>query len=158
VISPCPKPSKRLRKPRSTCPTCRKAFTARALLRHAKGCGRPGRFGSVAKPVVSIGGAFPSRLEAEAYQYVFLQVAAGLYTDLKRYPSVELTKARLRYKPDFSATYVPTGKLHFFEAKGAKSERYVIIEKLWPHYREEPLYVAERKGGRLVWREVKANG
>jgi hypothetical protein len=141
VISPCPKPSKRLRKPTTTCPTCRKEFSAKAMLRHSR-CGKPNRFGSVAKKVVVAGEAFPSRLEADTWLLLKRH-----YPLVVRYPTVHLTEARISWKVDFGMG-TAGGGVEFAESKGVETERYRMLKKLWTVYGPGTLRIfkADRRG------------
>lgn len=140
-----PKP---LRKPRSECPTCRKQFTARALLRHAKGCGRPNKYG--AKRTVTAGGAFPSKLEANTYTHLMALKAAGYYAAVVRYDTVELIPG-VKWKVDFVCSF-PNGELEWVEAKGIEGERYRVIVQLWRELGPGRLvvYKADRRGNPVI--------
>jgi hypothetical protein len=86
-------------------------------------------------------GDFPSKLEAAVHQILLLRQKAGEITDIKRQVRVELTKAAIATKVDFSFIDVKTGTVTFCEAKGVKTERYRLIERLWRFYGPSPLEV-----------------
>lgn len=84
---------------------------------------------------------FPSKLEASVYQMLQLREKAGELKDIQRQASVTLSEARIRYKADFSAIVVATGGKIYIEAKGAETERFRMIKKLWAAYMREPLEI-----------------
>lgn len=73
---------------------------------------------------------FPSKLEAAVYAIHEMRVLAGEIRDLKRYPSVALTK-RIRWKVDMSYTICATGEPGFTEAKGAWTADANLKLNLW---------------------------
>jgi hypothetical protein len=133
-------------------------LTAKAMLRH-HGCGRPNRFGSVAKKVVVAGEAFPSGLEGRTWGLLLRLVEAGYYRDLARYPSVELLPG-LRWKVDFTMVRTATGEREYAEAKGVESERYKVLIQVWRTLGPGKLtiYKADRRGNPYVAEEIIPKG
>lgn len=73
---------------------------------------------------------FPSRLEAAVYAILELRQMAGEIRELKRYPSVRLTK-RISWKLDYEFVLVATGARTFAEAKGVLTDECALKLKLW---------------------------
>jgi hypothetical protein len=78
--------------------------------------------------------SFPSKLEAQVFQILSLEVTAGIMRDLVRQPQTRLTLAQIGYKPDFKYTSCVTGEEIFVEAKGVETESYLLKKKLWKFY------------------------
>lgn len=74
--------------------------------------------------------SFPSKLEKAVYEILMLRQAAGEIRELKRYPSVRLTR-RIRWKVDFSFVVVATGELTFCESKGSWTADAGLKLTLW---------------------------
>ncbi len=84
---------------------------------------------------------FPSRGEADAFQYFKKLEAIGVISALRRYPTVRLTAAEISYKPDWEYLDVGTGERRMVDFKGVETERFRLIKRLWKHYAEHPLEV-----------------
>lgn len=91
---------------------------------------------------------FPSRLEAEVYIYLKHEEKQGCLKILDRQVTVVLTKAKIRYRPDFKIQYAH-GPISFVEAKGVETERFKLIKQLWRVYGPEPLEIFKKKNGRI---------
>jgi hypothetical protein len=91
---------------------------------------------------------FPSKLHATLYAELKLRERAHEISELEMEHAVELTKANLRYKIDFSYFDNKTFGVRFAEAKGIETDRWKILVKLWPHYGPAPLdiYKANSRG------------
>jgi hypothetical protein len=79
------------------------------------------------------GRSFASKLEASVYQVLKLLIRAGEITEIKCQVQVELTRARVIYKPDFQCTR-PDGSIYFVESKGHETSDWRIKRKLWQYY------------------------
>ncbi len=84
---------------------------------------------------------FPSKLEKAVYDLLLLREKAKEIKDIKRQVRVELTRAAIATKVDFSFTYVRDGSTGYAEAKGPETERWIIIKKLWAKYGPAPLEI-----------------
>ncbi|ASR89184.1 DUF1064 domain-containing protein [Alcaligenes faecalis] len=83
---------------------------------------------------------FPSKLEAARYQQLKLLERAGQITDLELQPRFELIPKQRRddgkperaceYVADFQYTDTATGRLVIEDAKGVRTDTYVIKRKL----------------------------
>lgn len=95
---------------------------------------------------------FPSRLEAAVYAILEMRVLAGEIRDLKRYPSVKLTK-RITWKVDFVFVVVATGVETYAEAKGQWQPDAALKLNLWREGAcQQPLEIwqGDHKNPRLV--------
>lgn len=90
--------------------------------------------------------SFPSRLEATVYAHLKNLERAGAIRDLARYACVRLSDAKISYKPDARATYTDTGQEFWVEAKGAMTDRFRLITKLWQAYGPGPLEIYKSNG------------
>lgn len=84
---------------------------------------------------------FPSKLESAVHQLLVIREKAGEIRNICRQVRVELTRSAIATKIDFSFIDVHTEEQIFCEAKGIKTERYRLIEKLWRCYGPGPLQV-----------------
>lgn len=91
---------------------------------------------------------FPSQLEKSVYELLLLREKAKEIRDIKRQVRVELTRAAIAVKIDFSFTEVATGRTIYCEAKGVETERWRIIKKIWAFYGPAPLEVFKGTHGR----------
>lgn len=89
---------------------------------------------------------FPSKLEKSVHAILLLRLAAKEIENLTRQSRVELTLAKIPCKIDFG--FEERGKEKWAEAKGAETERWRIIKKLWRFYGpgELEIWVAGRGG------------
>ena len=86
-----------------------------------------------AKRVTTDGYSFASQLEAALYQQLKLEMMSGIWTEIKCQDHVTLTKAKIKYIPDFRTTK-PNGEFVWHEAKGFMTPEYRLKEKLWAFY------------------------
>jgi len=95
------------------------------------------------------GRSFPSQLERDrAYELVLLQ-RGGQISKLTFQTQLWLTDARVGYKPDF--VYIEDGRRVFEETKGFRTERWLIIKKLWRYYGPGVLRIMKRgSNGRII--------
>lgn len=77
---------------------------------------------------------FPSKLESSVYQMLLLRERAKELRNIQRQVRVELTKAAIATKIDFSAEESPDWKTIYIEAKGMATERWNLLKKLWAYY------------------------
>lgn len=88
------------------------------------------------------GMSFPSKLEASVYSLLKLREHAGEIGGLERPGGVDLVLSPLgpiRYKPDF--VFSENGVVTYVEAKGAMTDRWRLIRKLWAAFGPGPLEV-----------------
>lgn len=83
-----------------------------------------------AKKTVIDGESFPSGLEARTWAYLKFQQNQGLLTELTRKATVHFELIDLTYKADMKYTD-PGGVSRWVEAKGAETDRWRIIKKIW---------------------------
>jgi hypothetical protein len=87
------------------------------------------------------GYSFASKLEAALYQTLKLMERAGELQIKNVQDHVLLSKAEIKYIPDFKV-WEPEQKRHaWHEAKGFETEKWPLIKKLWAAYGPGPLYI-----------------
>lgn len=84
---------------------------------------------------------FASKLESSCYDMLKLMERAGELSDIKCQQAVLLTRANITCKIDFSAVENKTGALVYIESKGAITDRWIIIKRLWKVYGPGKLYI-----------------
>lgn len=77
---------------------------------------------------------FHSKLEASVHQMLTLREKAKELTVLKCQDVQYLTRARIRYEPDFKCLDLVTLEEFWVEAKGYANDRWPTIKKLWGSY------------------------
>jgi hypothetical protein len=90
------------------------------------------------------GHSFPSRLERDVAESLFLLQKAGVISDLRFQQSVQLG-ADVKWKCDFS--YLQDGRIIYHEAKGFEDGEYRRKRKLFIKYRSEELRISKRGKG-----------
>lgn len=93
---------------------------------------RKTKFGN--KQVSHAGLSFHSKAEASLYDELYLMQQAGLIRELKCQDTVYLTRARIMYKPDFSAFDVGSNEKVYYEFKGYETPEWRIKKRLWKEY------------------------
>lgn len=95
---------------------------------------------------------FASKLEAAVVQILRFREKAGQIFDVRLQHAVELTDAKIRCKIDASYLIDEAMPRIYVEAKGVVTERWAIIEKLWPHYGPGPLelWKGDFRGPKMV--------
>ena len=78
---------------------------------------------------------------------------SGLISDLARQPQVELTKACIRYKPDFY--YIEDGREVYVDVKGMETDLFKLKAKLWRYYGPAVLRIVKRSGKAKGFKTVK---
>ena len=94
-----------------------------------------------AQPQVIDGIKFPSKLEAGVYLYLKKMEKYGALKITKRQPKIELTNAKIGFKPDFEIFDPKMGGKCFVEAKGVETDSYLLKLKLYRHYGDCPLMI-----------------
>lgn len=94
-----------------------------------------------AQPQVIDGIKFPSKLEAGVYLYYKRMQQYGAANIVKRQPKLELSEAKIVFKPDFEIFDPKLGGKCYAEAKGVETDSYRIKLKLYRHYGEYPLLI-----------------
>lgn len=84
---------------------------------------------------------FPSKLEKAVWEMLRIMQAANEIKDLKRYHTVVLSDAKVRWKCDFIFTNVKTGGQELAEAKGKEDARFRVVKKLYKEYGTMPLQI-----------------
>lgn len=91
------------------------------------------KFGSVRS------GGFASKLEHAVYDILKCREDAGEIKGLKCQVQIELTDAKIIYKPDFA--FIENGKAAYAEAKGFETAVWKIKKRLWGSYGPGNLYI-----------------
>lgn len=95
-----------------------------------------------------------SKLEAAVLGMLRLRERDGQIRDIKQQVSVDLG-FKITWKVDFSFVDVQTGNTHYAEAKGFKTDRYLICLKLWRGGQGPgPLYIYEGSYQRPMLKEI----
>lgn len=106
-----------------------------------------------AQRVDHAGFSFASKLEAALYDQLWWRMKAGEIKDIQVQATVYLTKARIKYIPDFKVT-MKDDSIEYHEAKGLEADRFGTIKKLWKHYGEAPLYIWKGSHQKLLLAET----
>ena len=94
-----------------------------------------------AKKTQSDGFSFASKLEAAVYQLLRLMALGKQIDNIECQVQVELSRAKIVYKPDFRYLDLGTGETHYAEAKGFETPEWRIKRRLWLAYGPGPLYI-----------------
>lgn len=86
-------------------------------------------------------GNFSSKLESAVHDILVLRERAGEITDIKCQVQVELSAAKIIYKPDFSYVDIQTGVTRYAEAKGFVTPEFNLKKRLWKAYGPGPLEI-----------------
>ena len=97
---------------------------------------------------------FPSQLEKAVYQLLLERERAKEISDIKRQVRVELTKAAIATKIDFSFLERSTNEIVFCEAKGMEQDRWKLLKRLWAFYGPGKLEVWGGSWNRLRIKEI----
>ncbi len=99
------------------------------------------------KPTVVGSQRFASKLEARVYFHLKFKEDHGLIRDLKLQPSVSMSLAGIKCRPDF-VYLTQDGSIAYAEAKGCETDRWRVVKKLWRVYGPGTLevYKASRRG------------
>lgn len=97
--------------------------------------------------------SFPSKLEANVYAHHKMLAMAGEISALERHPTYRLSDAGISYKCDFKAVD-KHGQEYAIEAKGAMTDRFRLIKKLWKAYGPYRLEVWKARGKSVYCAEV----
>ena len=106
-----------------------------------------------AKRVHHAGYSFASKLESALYDQLWWRQKAKEITEIKVQATVYLTKAEIKYIPDFKVT-LADGSTEYHEAKGLEASKWPMVKKLWKHYGPAPLYIWKGTHERLVLSET----
>jgi hypothetical protein len=79
-------------------------------------------------------GDFPSKLEYAVHEILLERERAKEISDIKRQVRVELTKAAIATKIDFSFLERSTNEIVYCEAKGMEQDRWKLLKRLWAFY------------------------
>lgn len=96
--------------------------------------GKKNRLGSRAKKIRGADYLFDSRLEGRLFDLLKLRERAGELVDIRVKPNVRITDARILVIPDFSAIDAASGALRYHEAKGFRTEVWLLKMRLWRAY------------------------
>ena len=106
-----------------------------------------------AKRLFRDGRVWDSTGEYERYAQLKLIAFAGEISELECQPTYELTRARIKYRADY--TYIENGRRISEDFKGVRTPRFNIICKLWRYYGPHLLRITGRKrGGFTVTKEI----
>lgn len=89
------------------------------------------------------GHSHPSKGEAGRCNELHACQACGLIRDLKVNPSVTVVKG-FKYKADFSYTELIHGRHIVEDFKGAETQRFRDIKRMWPHHGKGTLLVSRQ--------------
>lgn len=101
------------------------------------------RLGSVSQRLQLDGRSFASKLEAATWQILRMEEKAGMIRDLRTQDNVLLTEARIRIIPDFAFFDVQLGCPAWAEAKGFRTEVWMLKKRLWKFYGPGPMRIYE---------------
>ena len=97
---------------------------------------------------------FDSKAERDRAEILKAMEQDGSITDLELQPQVVLTRARIKYKPDFA--YTDEAGIRFWEdVKGVETEGFRIKAKLWSCYGPGPLRITKRKSVKAGFQVTK---
>lgn len=100
---------------------------------------------------------FPSKLEAALYDLLLLKEKAGEITNIKRQHSVVLQDGpknqRIAWKVDFSYLDLSLNETVFAEAKGVRTNDFLLKLKLWRKLKPYTLLIYGGSYKRLVLTE-----
>lgn len=86
--------------------------------------------------------------EWERYNNLKLLEIAGEISELECQPQTVLTKAQIKYKPDFY--YIENGREIWEDFKGVRTPRFNMICKLWRYYGPGLLRISGKKHKRFM--------
>lgn len=87
------------------------------------------------------GYGFQSKLEAALFDKLKAREDLGELEIEQIQETVYLSRARIKYIPDFRIKILASGEIERHEAKGLESERWPTIKKLWKAYGDSKLYI-----------------
>lgn len=96
------------------------------------------------------GYSFASGGEAECFAMLKLMERAGEIEVLQVQCQVELSDAKIVYKPDFKIKDLKTGETVYVEFKGFQTAEWRIKRKLWLAYGPSKLLVYGKLGSRIT--------
>lgn len=102
-----------------------------------------------AKRTTHAGRSFHSKLEAARFAELELLMRAGEVLEIKCQVHVELSEAKIIYKPDFLVTWA-NGEQIYEEVKGFETPEWRLKRRLWIAYGPGRLRVFKGSGSRLV--------
>lgn len=92
-------------------------------------------------------------MEAARFAELKLLERAGQVKEIHCQPQVELTRAKIIYKPDFLVT-IADGSTHYEEVKGFETPEWRIKRRLWLWYGPGKLIVFKGSASRLFEHET----
>lgn len=98
------------------------------------------------------GRRYDSKAESIVSNQLQLEQRAGEISGLEFQVQVELTDAKIIYKPDFK--YVRKSVVTYGECKGFETAEWRIKRKLWQYYGPGPLEVYNVVNGRVILKEI----
>ena len=90
------------------------------------------------------GRMFDSKAERDRAEQLKVMEKDGDIQELELQPQTSLSKADIKYKPDFA--YTEDGVRIYEDVKGVETEGFRIKSKLWKKYGYGPLRITKRKG------------
>lgn len=108
---------------------------------------RPNKFG--AKRVELDGRNFASTFESQLYAQCKLEERAGLIRDIRTQVKIWLTPT-VKHNVDFVVFDIARGINIAREAKGADTERWLVLKQLYKDLAPIPLQVYKKQGSRIV--------
>ena len=90
------------------------------------------------------GRMFDSKAERDRAEKLKVMEKDGEIQNLELQPQTSLSRAEIKYKPDFA--YTENGVRIYEDVKGVETEGFRIKSKLWKKYGLGPLRITKRKG------------
>lgn len=103
-------------------------------------------------------GGFASKLEHSVHRTLLLEQAAGLIRIEALQPNVLLSRAQIKYIPDFKIFDLNLNETVFVEAKGFETPEWRIKLKLWRAYGPGILRIVKGSAQRIYISEVVPKG
>ncbi|MEM5807984.1 MAG: DUF1064 domain-containing protein [Candidatus Aenigmatarchaeota archaeon] len=96
---------------------------------------------------------FASKAEAVCYEILKQKIQNKEIKEVKLQPKVELTNAKIIYKPDF-LVIKNNKEILYIECKGYETRDWKIKKKLWKYYGPAPLEIWKIKGTKPICYEI----
>lgn len=96
------------------------------------------------------GRIYDSSGEAKLARLLKAREALGEIRELEFQPTVFLSEARIRYRPDFRYRLIPCGTQEYVEYKGKELQSWKDRKKLWTVYGPATLHVYKAQRGEPV--------
>lgn len=98
---------------------------------------------------------FDSKAEADYGDVLRAREIDGEIAELEFQPQYDLT-CDIKYKADFAYVEVKTGRRVTVDVKGAETDRFSMIKKLWRYHGPNVLEIVKRSGSNQPFRVTKS--